>query len=76
MQKTVLKEVFELLQQIGIVSSESEFSKDSHTHCSCSKDKDSQTRTTAADDTKRHRTNRLHTYSSTAAVTKSTRRQR
>ena len=32
--------------------------------------------TTAADDTKRHRTNRLHTYSSTASVTKSTRRQR
>ena len=27
-------------------------------------------------DTKRHRTNRLHTYSSTATVTKSTRRQR
>ena len=32
--------------------------------------------TTAADDTKRHRTNRLHTYSSTATVTKSTRQQR
>jgi len=28
MQKTVLNEVFELLQQIGAVSSESEFSKD------------------------------------------------
>ena len=28
MQKTVLNEVFELLQQIGVVSSESEFSKD------------------------------------------------
>ena len=33
-------------------------------------------RTTAADDAKRHRTNRLHTYSSTATVTKSTRQQR
>ena len=30
------------------------------------------TRTTAADDTKRHRTNRLHAYSSTATVTEST----
>ena len=29
-----------------------------------------------ADDTKRHRTNRFHTYSSTATVTKSTRQQR
>ena len=28
MQKTVLNDVFELLQQIGAVSSESEFSKD------------------------------------------------
>ena len=28
MQKTVLNEVFELLQQIGAVSSESEFSRD------------------------------------------------
>ena len=28
MQKTVLNDVFELLQQIGVVSSESEFSKD------------------------------------------------
>ncbi len=28
MQKTVLNEIFELLQQIGAVSSESEFSKD------------------------------------------------
>ena len=28
MQKTALNEVFELLQQIGAVSSESEFSKD------------------------------------------------
>ena len=28
MQKTVLNDVFELLQQIGVVSSESEFSRD------------------------------------------------
>ena len=31
---------------------------------------------TATDDIKRHRTNRLYTYSSTATVTKSTRQQR
>ena len=38
---------------------------------SCSKDEDSQaTNTTAAKDTKRHRTNRLYTYSSTITVTK------
>ena len=50
--------------------------KDSHTHCGCSKAKDCQTRTTAANDTERYGTNRLYTYSSTAYVTKSTRRQR
>ena len=50
--------------------------KDCYTYCSCPKDKDSQTSTTAADSTKRYRTNRLHTYSSTATVTKSTRQQR
>ena len=38
--------------------------------------KDSKARTTAADDTKGHRTNRLHTYTSTTTVIKSTRRQR
>ena len=49
--------------------------KDSYTHGSCSSDEDSQTRT-AADDIKRHETNRLHSYSSTTTVTKSTRQQR
>ena len=34
------------------------------------------TRTVVADDTKRYGTNRFHTYSSTATVTKSTKRQR
>ena len=34
---------------------------------------DMSVRDTAADDAKRHRTNRLHTYSSTTTVTKSTR---
>jgi hypothetical protein len=50
--------------------------KDSHTHCSSSKDKGSQTRTATTDNAKRHRTKRLHTYPSTATVTKSTRQQR
>ena len=35
MQKTVLNEVFELLQQIGAVSSESEFSRDWLTRSEC-----------------------------------------
>ena len=50
--------------------------KDSDTHCICSEDEDNQATTTASNDTKRHRTNGLHTYSSTASVTQSTRRQR
>jgi hypothetical protein len=50
--------------------------KGRHTHCSCSKDKDSHAETAATDDTKRHRTNRLHTYPSTTNVTKSTIQQR
>ena len=43
---------------------------------SSTQDADSQTRTTAADDTKRHTMNRRHTYSSATTVTESTRHQR
>ena len=48
------------------------------THSSSAKDKDHQATTTAtaADDAKRRSTNRLCTYTPTATVTKSTRRQR